>query len=373
MDPVTCAKNSGAQPDGQNPFRNDATLAALAFKQADRNRRIRGMLLDAAGLGPVETPYRVLHTEPGLVLHAYGNGSECSPALLIVPAPIKRWYIWDLAPDNSIVRRCLRQGMRVYLAEWVPLDKPKRAFGLNDYADRLLSVCLDVIAKDAGQTQVILAGHSLGGTLAALFSCLHPQRVRALVALEAPMHFGAAAGSFAPLVAAAPDAKEIAELFGDVPGSFLGLVSSVAAPDEFQWRRYVDLLLSAGNAKALLTHIRVERWTLDEFQLPGKFFVDIIEQLYRGDCLMQGQLCVQGRQIGPRDMTVPLLSVFDPRSTVIPPASITPFFDTAACSRKKLLTYEGDVGVAIQHVGVLVGSNAHARLWPAVFDWLADV
>jgi polyhydroxyalkanoate synthase len=366
------AKNSG-MPAERKPFGNDAVAAALAFKQADRSRRFRGALLDAIGLGPIETPYRVLHTEAGLRLRAYGNGARDTPALLIVPAPIKRWYIWDMAPDISIVQRCLQQGMRVYLAEWVPLEPGGLNFGLDDYAGRLLSACLNAIGSDAGQAPVILAGHSLGGTLAALFSCRHPQRVQALVLLEAPLQFAEEAGSFAPLVAATPDAQPIAEMFGHVPGSFLDLVSLIAEPREFQWRPYLDLLSCAGNSQALLTHLRVVRWTLDEFQLPGKFFVDIVERLYRDDCLMQGRLRIQDQRIGPGDLTVPLLSVFDPRSTVIPPPSIRNFHQAAAAPRKKLLSYEGDIGVAIQHVGVLVGSNAHTRLWPQVFDWLSGL
>ena len=80
-----------------------------------------------------------------------------------------------------------------------------------------------------------------------------------------------------------------------------------------------------------------------------------------------------GRQLGPADLTVPLLNIYDPRSEVIPAESILPFHDAAASTNKALLAYEGDVGVAIQHVGALVGSNAHRRMWPAVFDWLEDL
>jgi len=112
---------------------------------------------------------------------------------------------------------------------------------------------------------------------------------------------------------------------------------------------------------------------LDEFPLPGKLFTEIVEFLYRGDYLMQGRLLIHGKQIGPSDVTVPLLSVFDPRSALIPPQSVIPFHQAAPGSPKKLLPYEGDVGVAIQHVGVLVGKNAHVRLWPAIFDWLAHI
>jgi polyhydroxyalkanoate synthase len=370
MDSEPSAKNSG-MPAERKLLGNDAVATALAFKQEDRSRRLSGALLDAIGLGPIETPYRVVHAEAGLRLRAYGNGARDAPPILIVPAPIKRWYIWDLAPDVSIVRRCLQHGMRVYLVEWVPLEPSGLNFGLAEYAGCLLSACMDAIGSDAGQAPVILAGHSLGGTLAALFSCRHPQRVQALVLLEAPLHFAEEAGSFAPMVAATPDAEPIAEMFGHVPGSFLNLLSVIAEPREFQWRPYLDLLSCAGNSRALLTHLRVMRWTLDEFQLPGKFFVDIVERLYRDDCLMQGKLRIQDQRIGPRDLTVPLLSVFDPRSTVIPPASIRNFHRAAAAPRKKLLSYRGDVGVALQHVGVLVGRNAHDRLWPEVFDWLS--
>ncbi len=350
----------------------DTLAATWPFKQADRERRLRGRLLDSAGLGPVQMPSRILHAQAGLQVRAYGTpAQDDGPAMLLVPAPIKRFYIWDLAPHASVVRHCLQQGMRVYLVEWMPLDNENEDLGLDDYADRMLSACLDAVAADAGQERAVLAAHSLGGTLAAIFSCLHPQRVRSLVLLEAPLHFADAAGSFAPLIAATPDAAVIARMFGAVPGSFLNLVSSIAAPEEFQWQRHLDWFACCSDVQALNTHLRVERWTLDEFPLPGRLFTDLIELLYRGDCLMQGRLRIRDRQIGPGDLEVPLLSVFDPRSKVIPPQSIIPFHEAAAGSPKKLLSYEGDIGVAIQHVGVLVGSNAHSRLWPAIFEWLA--
>ena len=63
--------------------------------------------------------------------------------------------------------------------------------------------------------------------------------------------------------------------------------------------------------------------------------------------------------------------VVDPRSKLIPLQAMAPFLEAAASERKLLLRYEGDVGVNLQHVGVLVGTSAHARIWPALFEWLA--
>jgi polyhydroxyalkanoate synthase len=336
----------------------------------DRLRRWHGVLLDSLGFAPRETPSRVVHGEPGLRLRAYGDAPRSAPTLLLVPAPIKRAYIWDIAPEASVVQYCLRRKMRVYLADWSGPQPPGRDFGLADYADRLLGACLAAIRDDCGAAKVSLAGHSLGGTLSAIFACLNPEQVASVVLLEAPLHFGGDAGALGRFLDAVPDTRFVAEIFGHVPGSFLNSVCMASAPDEFQWRRMIDFSLSVRDRAKFTSHMRVIRWAHDEFPMPGRLFTDIVEMLYRGDRLMRGTLGLSGRRIGPRDIRAPMLCVFDPRSTIIPPQSILPFHDAAAAPEKRVLKYDGDIGVALRHVGVLVGASAHARTWPAIVDWL---
>lgn len=379
-----------------------STLGVAALKQMDRSRQARGQLLDRAGYGPRETPSVVLHAEPGLKLRRYAaaNGLADSPAdgpaVLLVPAPIKRAYIWDMAPEISVVQRWLERGYRVYLAEWVPLDEqhagaagashadadadgdahadgdshPLSGFSLAGYGDRLLRSCREQIRQDSGQHKVIIAGHSLGGILAAIHACLYPDAVAATVLLEAPLGFHPASDCFAPLVRATPDARRIADAFGQVPGSFLNMMSAAAEPHAFGWERLLDRTASMTSPQALSSYMQVERWTHDEFPLPGPLFVDLVESLYRNDAFTQGKLAIGARAIGPHDLRSPLVSVFDGRSKVIPPQSVHPFHEAAASADKLLLEYGGDIGVNLQHVGVLVGRNAHARIWPAIFNWL---
>lgn len=345
-----------------------------AFRQIDQIRRGHGALLDSAGWGRHETSYRIVYSEPGVNLRKYVGGSNSrGPVLLIVPAPIKRPYIWDLAPHISVVRRCLDQGMQVYLAEWTDPNSAEQGWGLEKYGDTLIAACINAIRTEADATRIVLAAHSLGGILATTFACLHPENVHALVLLETPLHFGDAAGDFAPLVAAAPDARLIQRTFENVPGSFLTFLSATAAPRSFQWERGIDWSLSMTHPRALDTCIRVERWTYDEFPLPGRLFFDIVELLYRSDRLMKGTLRIGNKVVGPKDLHAPLLNVIDPQSTIIPPQSILPFHDAAASTVKKILNYHGDIGIGIRHVGVLVGANAHNILWPAIFDWLASL
>lgn len=347
-----------------------ASLGAMALKNMDRSRQARGKLLERAGYGPQETPHTVLHREPGLNLRSYGSDDPDAPAALLVPAPIKRSYIWDLAPRISVVRRWIEAGYRVYLAEWTPVREDGDDFGLDDYGERLLEACRRAIAADSGKETLTLAGHSLGGILAAIYACLHPDRVDATVLLESPLHFERGSCCYRPLVEATPHARQLADVFRQVPGVFLNMMSALAEPHAFQWERMADRWLSLANPQAMHTHMQVERWTHDEFPLPGRLFTDLVESLYRGDEFMRGELAIGARRIGPRDLRAPLLSVVDPRSKVIPEAALLPFHEAAASGRKHLLQYGGDVGVNLQHVGVLVGDSAHACIWPEVFRWL---
>src|SRR5437763_6528572 len=317
------------------------SFGVQALKDMDRSRQARGKLYERAGYGPQQTPSTILHAEPGLNVRRYSPGQGSGPTVLIVPAPIKRSYIWDLTPDISVVRRWLERGYQVYLAEWVPLAEDGTDFGLADYSERLLGVAREVAEADSGQDRSVIAGHSLGGILAAIHACLHPERLRATVLLESPLHFEPSTCCFNRLVRATPDASQIAERFRHVPGAFLNMMSAMAEPQAFQWERMMDRWLSLADPRALATHMRVERWTHDEFPLPGKLFTDIVESLYRRDQFMQGELAIGAHTVGPRTLATPLVSVYDPRSKVIPPAAVLPFHEAAANPHKLLLRYEG--------------------------------
>jgi poly[(R)-3-hydroxyalkanoate] polymerase subunit PhaC len=337
-----------------------------SLRRADDWRRERGELFDRLGLGPVATPSRVVLELPELRLLAH-DGRKAAPPLLIVAAPIKRAYIWDLHPSASVVRRCREHGLAVYLIEWIAHDNAE--LGLADYADRLPTACFDAIARETGERRVLLAGHSLGGTLAAIFAALHPECVRGLVLLEAPTKFGKDAGAFALPVALTP-ARAISNALPLVPGSFLDLVSVAAAPGSFLLAPRLDALSIAGDAEARMLHLRVERWTLDELPMPGRLFADVVDRLYYEDRFLSGDLIIAGRKASPAALHMPLLVVHRPGSVVIPPSSELPLLDAVPSRRKQRLAYAGDRGVLLQHVGVLVGRTAHARLWPAILTWI---
>jgi polyhydroxyalkanoate synthase len=69
---------------------------------------------------------------------------------------------------------------------------------------------------------------------------------------------------------------------------------------------------------------------------------------------------------------MPILAITDPRSRIIPSVSVEAYRHRTASGDVQLLEYEGDVGVMLQHVGILVGESAHQLLWPRIVAWMRD-
>jgi polyhydroxyalkanoate synthase len=340
--------------------------AYFGFQQLDRFRRLQGRTLDRLGLGPVESAFQVVHEQPGLRLREYGRGVADEAPLLIVPAPIKQPYIWDLAPGTSVVQHALSRRAGVYLVEWT---EPSDALspGLGDYAGAMLADCVDAILERTGADKVILAGHSLGGIFAAIHSAFRHERIGALVLIDSPLHF-AAAGRPSREMPAANNGHAAA----CIPGSMLSAGTARAAPYSFCTSRMLDRVASMRSHEQSLSHWRVERWTLDELPMSRKLFDDL-SSLRRDNSFMRGELAIGGAKVGAQQVRAPLFAVYEPEGGFVPASAVLEFCDAASSADKQLAPYHGDVGVALQHIGPLVGASAHRDIWPRIFDWLAPI
>jgi len=346
-----------------------ATGAFEMFEGMDQARQMRGAALAAFGFAPVSTTFATVLALPGVHLRRYGANSAGAP-LLLVPAPIKHPYIWDLTPESSVVQCCLRAGLDVFLADWQNPEGEVETFGLADYADRLLLACADAIGDLKRCERVGIAGHSLGGTFAGIFATLHPERVAAVALITSPLRFGPDVGVFGKAVADARAQGIFDSMSRSVPGSLLSTASYFASPDTFGWERIMDWYQSMADPEALRVHMLVERWALDEVPIARALFQELAEWLCLEDRFMRAKLVLNGNIALPANLTAPLCAVVDKRCRVVPPASILPFLEATSSTDKHVVWYEGDVGVGLQHVGVLVGHSAHQKLWPRILDFM---
>jgi polyhydroxyalkanoate synthase len=347
----------------------DAALDACRRAQfgiADVLRRAQGQAFGALGLGPNECPYQVTTAGSFWRLRDY-HKHDTAQSLLIVAAPIKRPYIWDIAPTASAIRYCLEQGLHVRLLEWLPACRTTGNSGLTEYT-MAIDECVAEISGVRADAKPFLIGHSLGGTLAAIFGALKPESICGLVLLGAPLCFQPATSRFRDaLVSLVPSSMDETE---PLPGSLLSHMSALASPETFIWSRLTDAAFSAIDSHAMEIHARVERWALDEAPLPGKLVHQLIEWLYRENRFCQGDLRIGGKLIGPHGMSVPALAVVNATDDIAPYEAVKPFIDAMPTRDKRIIEYPGEIGVCLQHLGILIGQDAYAQVWPEIISWI---
>jgi polyhydroxyalkanoate synthase subunit PhaC len=111
------------------------------------------------------------------------------------------------------------------------------------------------------------------------------------------------------------------------------------------------------------------RWSLDEFALPRQLFVEIAEGLYRDDGFRNGTLVLANETASLADVTAPIVAVVNSAGRIVPPRSILAGLRCAASAERRVLRYRAEAGPALQHLGPLVGLEAHRTLWPRIVSW----
>lgn len=85
--------------------------------------------------------------------------------LLFVPPWINKYYIFDMRPDNSMVRYMLEQGHSVFLISWVNPTQEHAELSFEDYMRLGPLAGLDAIEKATGEKEYDILGFCIGGIL----------------------------------------------------------------------------------------------------------------------------------------------------------------------------------------------------------------
>jgi polyhydroxyalkanoate synthase len=67
-----------------------------------------------------------------------------------------------------------------------------------------------------------------------------------------------------------------------------------------------------------------------------------------------------------------MLAVVNVADDVAPLGSIEPFINAMTTKDARIIEYAGELGVCLQHLGILIGRKAHAQVWPEIVSWLRD-
>jgi polyhydroxyalkanoate synthase len=136
-----------------------------------------------------------LGTSEGAVVYRNDAGTDPVQAdhragarrpLLVVPPQINKFYVFDLSPEKSLARFCLRSQQQTFIVSWRNPTKAQREWGLSTYIDALKEA-VDVVLAITGSKDLNMLGACSGGiTCTALlghYAALGENKVNALTLL----------------------------------------------------------------------------------------------------------------------------------------------------------------------------------------------
>jgi polyhydroxyalkanoate synthase len=343
------------------------TLDRLA-EAAHRTAALPDRAADARSVRVGATPSRVVYRENKLELHHYEpvTDDQHGVPILVVYALINRPYILDLQPDRSVVRRLLEAGHDVYLIVWNEPSQLDTALGLDDYVTRYLDNCVDVVRERSGRESINLLGYCMGGTMAAIYAALYPERVNALGLLAAGLYFDDTGGILERWGDASYfDPHALAETFGNVPGEFLAAGFDLMDPVANGLTKYVQLYDRLENEDFVENFARMELWLADSVDVAGAVYAEFVERIYQENRLAENELCVGGAHVDVTDIDMPVLQIVGQYDRLVPPAASERFNDVVPAD-VTTITYPSG------HVGLAMSTRAHRDLWPEVAEWFLD-
>jgi polyhydroxyalkanoate synthase len=311
------------------------------------------------------TPAEVVHHENKWRLLHYlptrGAPRHRTPVLL-VPSLINRHYVLDLMPGKSFAEAMVAAGHDVYIIDWGTPAPEDRWLDFDDICDAYLGRAIRMTARRGATGRTHVLGYCLGGTLAAIHAAVRPERVASLVAIAAPVDFSddgllsvwSRTRSFDPGV--------LVEALGNVPWQLLQATFNLLRPT-LPLRKAMSLVERAWDDEFLDGFFATERWGSDNVAFPGACFARYIEQLYRKNALVRGEMTLSGIPVELGRIQCPTLAVTFADDHIVPWQSAAALLEHIGSPIREHEHLSGG------HVGAVVSRRAAASLWPRLSDF----
>ena len=327
----------------------------------DANRHIA-----AADVG--ETPSEVVYEENKLELLHYEPRTEeqRDVPILFVYALFNKPFILDLEPDRSVIRTFLDEGFDVYMIDWNEPSLLDHALGFDDYVDRYVDNCVNVVRERSGQDAINLFGYCMGGAISVIYASLYPDRVRtlALMAVSASLRDTDSVldqwvgNDFF-------DVQKLVDTYGNAPAEFVDAGFSLREPVRDNLSKYLRFFDGIDEEDFVENFARMERWVDESIDIPGRVFVEFVETVYEEQKIYNNEMYIDGEHADLGKLDMPIVQVIGNYDHVVPPEAQRKFNEVLP---GRTTVFESDTG----HMGLAVSGRAHAELWPSVCSWFEE-
>lgn len=311
------------------------------------------------------TPHRIALEIPIARLHDFSTAPEGTPLLLCAPFALHGATVCDFAPEHSLAQSLRAAGAeRLFVCEWRSATHEMRLLAIDDYL-----AALNVLVDEIGGT-VDLTGLCQGGWLSLLYAARFPQKVRKLVIAGAPIDIAAAPSNLSIIVDANPPALfEALVQMGD--GRVFGHKMRKLWSPAFDGLDIGELLQtrlapdSEAFAALMEAYRRWDAWTVD---LPGVYYLEVIDRLYRHNALARGDFVALGKSIDLSTLMLPLYLLAARDDELVAPQQLLATEHLVGAPAHAIAT----AIAPCRHLGLFMGRDILDTYWPAIVRWLKE-
>ena len=360
---------------GQFPYAAFFWPALVAASAAETASSIAAHFLefsgDARGDRNPQEPEGATPSEIALELHTvrlrdFTMVKSGVPALLCTPLALHGAAIADLAVGHSLVAALRGAGTeRLFMADWRSASADMRFLGIDEYlAD--LNVLVDCVGG-----LVDLIGLCQGGWLSLVYAGRFPAKVRKLVMAGAPIDIAARQSRLSSIAEATPLTmfQSLVNLGdGRVLGRNLAKFWGNDA-DANGIRESLQTLHLIGSSEFMRLEAIFENWNSWTVDIPGTYYLEVVEKLYKRNELASGSFIALGQKIDLSRLRLPMYLLAGSADEVVAPEQLLAVQRLVGTQPEYLLHEVAPCN----HLGLFMGRRTLEEYWPRIVRWMKEV
>ncbi len=312
--------------NGENLVRGLRMLAEdIAAGQGELKLRQSDDSHFEVGVNLATTPGKVIFRNElyELIQYAPATDTVLSRPLLIVPPWINKFYVLDLAPEKSLLRWLVSQGVSVFVISWVNPDERHKDYDFAAYMRKGVLSALDKVLEETGADKVNVAGYCVGGTLLAVtlawLAKRRDKRVASATFLTTQVDF-TYAGDLKVFV----DEEQIQAVealmdqHGYLPASKMAGAFNSLRPLDLIWPYMINNYMKGKKPMPF----DLLYWNADSTRMPLANHRVYLRECYLENRLAKGEMVIEGETLDLKRIKMPVYNLATKEDHIAPARSV---------------------------------------------------
>ena len=357
---ITMAQSDPLCAMGKHLLQNQAQLSGRILKFAEEAHKLNYKLK------PVwATPNKTMFELKTMQLRDFSEGSaEGLPVIIDAPYAGHSATIADYSTGQSLVQTLKATGLeRIYVTDWKSATDDMKDFTIDTYLEDLNAVI------DSLGGKVHLIGLCQGGWMSAVYAARFPGKVATLVLAGSPIDTSVGESMVKDLASTLPMniyRELVAAGDGRLLGKFMLSGWKSMHPTDQYIKKYADLFMNIDDKDYIKRAEEFARWYETPLDLPGVYYLQAVEWLFKENRLAKGTFVALGKTISLKDITIPVYMLGGEADDITPPEQVfkaEDYLGTPKSEMAKKLVPGG-------HIGLFMGSKTLKTAWPEISEWI---